>query len=64
MTRPLTLRLALGLTALPLLVSAATAEVVVTGDRATWHPLTLALRGPDTSETTTPGMSWSASFIR
>ena len=32
----------------------ALADVAVTGTRATWHPITLSLTGPDTSETATP----------
>jgi hypothetical protein len=54
MTRLASLRLALLLPALALLATPVAAEVTVTGERATWHPLTLTLRGPDTSETATP----------
>ena len=54
MTRLLRSRLALLLPGLALLASTAGAGVSVSGDRATWHPLTLTLSGPDTSESATP----------
>jgi hypothetical protein len=53
MTRPLHLRLTLLLSGLALLASTAGAATV-TGERRTWHPLTLTLQGPDTSEAATP----------
>ena len=37
-----------------LLAASAGAQVTVSGERATWHPLTLTLAGPDSSETATP----------
>jgi hypothetical protein len=39
---------------LVLLATTVGAEVTVSGDRATWHPLTLTLTGPDSGETATP----------
>ena len=54
MTRLLPDRLAPALPALLLLASTASAGVTVSGGRAAWHPLTLTLRGSDTSETATP----------
>ncbi len=54
MTRLISFRLAVLLPALGLLATPVTAQVAVSGDRATWHPLTLTLEGPDTGETATP----------
>jgi hypothetical protein len=54
MTRLPCFRRAFLLSGLALLASTAGAGVTVSGDHATWHPLTLTLQGPDTSETATP----------
>ncbi len=54
MTQPHLFRIALLLPGLALLASAAGAGVTVSGDSATWRPLTLTIPGPDTSETATP----------
>jgi hypothetical protein len=54
MTRPTAPRFAPILLVLSSLAATAGAEPTVSGDRETWHPLILTLRGPDTSETATP----------
>ena len=54
MTRLRPSRPVLLLPAVLLAASTVTAEVTVSGRRAAWHPITLTLTGPDTSETATP----------
>jgi hypothetical protein len=54
MTRLPFYRFALLLPGLALLASTASAGVTVSGNRATWHPLTLTLSGPESSETASP----------